>query len=145
MPSRPKKRHSAPIDSEINLNTDDGTVTIAIPGLPPSLWQAYLQRRGGAGKALTRESKEWLRVAILAARLQHSGEPVRGRLSVVVRFRAKDRGVWDIDNRYKLLLDALTTAGVWPDDNRIDALLGIVELDPERKYPETLVEVRRMS
>lgn len=145
MPPRSKKRHSAQNDSEFNFDIDDGTVAITLPGLPPSLWQAYIQRRGGNGKALTREATEWRRVAILAARLQHRGEPVQGRLSVVVRFRARDRGVWDIDNRYKLLLDALTTAKVWPDDNRIDCLLGIVELDPERKFPETLVEIRRMN
>ena len=60
---------------------------------------------------------------------------------MTVYFRVKSRGRWDIDNRYKLLLDALTEAGVWADDSRIDDLRGIVEVDVRRKKHETVVMI----
>jgi len=91
---------------------------IVLTGLPPSLWTAYHQRRGG------------------------HGHPLNGRLGVEVTFKVRSRGRWDIDNRYKLLLDALTEAGVWADDSRIDSLMGVVEIDGRRKSPETVVLVR---
>ena len=63
------------------------------------------------------------------------------RLGVIVRFKVKSRGRWDVDNRYKLLLDALTEAGIWADDSRIDDLRGVVEVDGRRKSPETVVTI----
>lgn len=71
----------------------------------------------------------------------YRGKPLAGRLGVIVRFRVKSRGRWDIDNRYKLLLDALTEAGVWADDSKIDDLRGVVEIDGRRKSPETIITI----
>lgn len=115
---------------------------IVLTGLPPSLWTAYHQRRGGPGKCLTPKASAWKNGAIIEARCAYRRKPLQGRLSVTVYFRVKSRGRWDIDNRYKLLLDALTEAGVWADDSRIDSLMGVVEIDGRRKSPETVVLVR---
>lgn len=114
---------------------------IVLTGLPPSLWQAYYQRRGGKGKCLTEKASAWKNAAILEARAAYRHKPLQGRLSVMVLFRCKSRGGWDIDNRYKLLLDAMTEAKVWGDDSKIDQLLGIVQLDGRLKKPETRILV----
>ena len=118
------------------ISLSEAPIVLTLSGLPPSLWGAYYQRRGGPGKCLTPKANAWKNGAIIADR--------QGRLTVTVYFRVKSRGRWDIDNRYKLLLDALTEAGVWADDSRIDDLRGIVEVDG-RKKPETVVKVWERS
>ncbi len=125
--------------------SDAPVAEIVLTGLPPSLWTAYHQRRGGHGKCLTSKAAEWKRGAVYEARGAYHGHPLNGRLDVEVTFKVRSRGRWDIDNRYKLLLDALTEAGVWADDSRIDSLMGVVEIDGRRKSPETVVLVRVVS
>lgn len=114
---------------------------IILSGLPPSLWQAYYQRRGGRGKCLTEKASAWKCGAIYEARQAYKQKPLTGRLAVIVKFFVKSRGRWDIDNRYKLLLDAMTEAKVWDDDCKIDLLLGVVKVDGKRKKPETSLTV----
>lgn len=128
--------------NKLRSNRSEAAVELTLSGLPPSLWGAYYQRRGGPGKCLTPKASAWKNGAILEARCAYRRKPLQGRLSVTVYFRVKSRGRWDIDNRYKLLLDALTEAGVWADDSRIDSLMGVVEIDGRRKSPETVVLVR---
>lgn len=118
---------------------------IKLSGLPPSLWGAYYQRRGGVRKCLTEKASEWKYGAIIEARSTFRRKPFNGRLQVEVRFRAKSRGRWDIDNRFKVLLDAMTEAGVWTDDSKIDSLLGIVEIDGKIRSPETVLMVREVE
>lgn len=118
---------------------------IILSGLPPSLWQAYYQRRGGRGKCLTEKASAWKSGAIYEARQAYKHKPLTGRLAVIVKFFVKSRGRWDIDNRYKLLLDAMTEAKVWDDDCKIDLLLGVVKVDGKRKKPETSLTVREIS
>jgi crossover junction endodeoxyribonuclease RusA len=45
------------------------------------------------------------------------------RLQVTVIFHAPDGRAYDIDNRAKVLLDALQAAGVYKNDRQIDELL----------------------
>lgn len=116
-------------------------IEIVLTGLPPSLWGAYHQRRNGYGKCLTAKASSWKNRAVIEARRVYRGKPLNGRLGVIVRFKVKSRGRWDVDNRYKLLLDALTEAGIWADDSRIDDLRGVVEVDGRRKSPETVVTI----
>jgi crossover junction endodeoxyribonuclease RusA len=45
-----------------------------------------------------------------------------GRVALYAVIYPKDRRRQDLDNRSKLLCDALTSAGVWNDDSQIDEL-----------------------
>lgn len=49
-------------------------------------------------------------------------KPLTTRLSVSVELHAPNRRKYDIDNRVKSLLDALTHAGILLDDELIDSL-----------------------
>jgi crossover junction endodeoxyribonuclease RusA len=45
-----------------------------------------------------------------------------GRLRVKVTIHHKANSKYDLDNRFKGLLDAATNAGIWGDDSQIDDL-----------------------
>lgn len=48
--------------------------------------------------------------------------PLVGRIKVVMRMYAPNKRRYDIDNRVKAVLDALTHAGLWADDEQVDDL-----------------------
>ena len=58
-----------------------------------------------------------------------------GRLSVIITVQAPDKRRYDIDNRLKPVLDALTAARVWNDDSQVDQLT-IIRLKPDKSLPE---------
>lgn len=118
---------------------------IILSGLPPSLWRAYYVRNGGKGRCLTEAAKAWKTGAAIEAQRKIRGKPYNGRLVVEVRFLVKSRGTFDVDNRFKLLLDAMTEAGLWVNDSRIDDLRGIVEVDGSILKPQTYLTVREIS
>lgn len=47
---------------------------------------------------------------------------LKSRLRVVIELYPPNARKWDIDNRMKSLIDALTHAKVWEDDEQIDVL-----------------------
>jgi len=102
-------------------------LTLHLPW-PPSL--NHYWRSAAAGRAVrvyvSDEGKAY-RTAVqrAAAAWRARGgrqEPLRGRLAVRVALFAPTRTEYDIDNRLKGLLDALTAAGVWLDDKQVDRL-----------------------
>lgn len=120
-------------------------VELTLSGLPPSVWVAYGQRMRVPGKYLTGPAREWRNGAVLEARSQHRGGPLLGRLEVTVEFRIRSRGKWDIDNRFKLLLDALTEAGIWQDDSQIDSLTSKIRVNGRQKGIQTVISVREVE
>lgn len=90
-----------------------------IPGLPPSLWAAYHK-----GQVLTRIAREWREMAVWHLRsrkVTFANEVLSvGRYFALLELIAPVRGKWDVDNREKLVFDALTLANIWPDDSRMD-------------------------
>ncbi|MBA8886134.1 crossover junction endodeoxyribonuclease RusA [Dokdonella fugitiva] len=103
-------------------------LTLHLP-FPPSVnhyWRTAV-RQGKAspyvsaqGKAYRKAVKRALGKERMAGRL---AEPLRSRLAVTVGLFAPTGARYDIDNRMKGLLDALTDAEVWEDDSQVDRLV----------------------
>ncbi len=86
---------------------------------PPSINHYWRHRGRAAGVYLSKEAlsyREAVKNAITATK------PLETRLSVSVKLHAPNRRKYDIDNRIKSLLDALTHSGAWIDDELIDHL-----------------------
>ena len=91
-------------------------LNVEIPGLPPSLWASYHQ-----GKHLTQPAREWRDTAIWCLRgTGFRSDKIPARYFVLLELVSPTRGRWDVDNREKLVFDALTLANIWPDDSRMD-------------------------
>ena len=120
-------------------------LVITLSGLPPSVWVAYGQRMRSPGKFMKAPAREWRDGAVDEARCQYKRKPIEGRLEVYVEFLIKSRGRWDIDNRCKILLDALTMAGVWVDDSQIDFLAIKIMVNGKQKEIKTIVRIKEVS
>ena len=128
------------------MMTSDGAKTFEaeIPGVPPSLWRCYgINSRGGI--FLTKAGRSWKREAMFALLQVPHDRPLRGRIAIRVQFFAHSRGRWDIDNRFKVLFDAMTEAGVWSDDSQVDRLESEVVIVPTKTASRTVVVVSEIE
>lgn len=115
---------------------------LVLTGLPPTVNHAYRKRGNGHGMYMTKEAKAWKEGACVEAKNTYRKKsPLHGRLAVLVVYRVKSRGRWDVDNRTKALLDALTMAGIWEDDRQIEHLNVTIDVDGQHSDPETQVFV----
>lgn len=104
--------------------------------LPPSVNGYFLHvvRRRADGSsyvdtALGSDGKAYVKaVKNLVATQLVAHKPLAGRLSVRVVLSGETDAEFDLDNRMKGLLDAITKAGVWADDSQIDRL--VIERGP---------------
>jgi len=114
---------------------------IVLSGLPPTVNHAY-RRRGGYGMYMTKDAKAWKEQAIWECKTYYRKQkPLEDNLAVLIIFMVKSRGKWDIDNRLKSLLDALTGAGIWVDDRQIMHITAHIETHGELSEPETRIFV----
>lgn len=97
---------------------------LSIPAVPPSVNHYTKQRRGG-GKTLTERSREFKRIAYQSIGRYAPQKPSEKRIALEVTIYAADKRDSDIDNRNKLILDALQEALFIKDDNQVDEILTI--------------------
>lgn len=93
------------------------TFTIPLPPSTNHIWVASGKRRY--------LSKEYVAFKGLVAHIVHRERvPKFGaqRMAVAVELCPPNKRMFDIDNRAKALLDALTECGVWADDSQVDQL-----------------------
>ena len=90
---------------------------------------------------VTAELREW-RLADDKEPLADMALPLTERLAVALRFHAPTHGGYDLDNRPKALLDALTHAGLWEDDGLIDCLM-LYRAAPAPGDPGVVVRIWR--
>jgi crossover junction endodeoxyribonuclease RusA len=87
---------------------------------PPSINHYWKHRHIGSSVYISAEGMRFQQnVAILARNIKSFGND---RLSINIDLYAPTRRKYDIDNRIKAALDALTKAGLWDDDEQIDEL-----------------------
>lgn len=95
---------------------------LSIPAIPPSV-NHYLKQRRGGGKTLTEASREFKRTAYQAIGRYAPYKPSDRRIAVEVTYYPARKGDSDIDNRNKLVMDALVEAQFIVDDSQIDEIL----------------------
>lgn len=97
-------------------------IDFVIRRFPPSSNNMYLNGRGGGRRVPTRELKLFKEFVGLEWGLtqQRAIPPFVKRVRVVLTFCPPSRRWYDVDNRVKPTLDALTEAGVWLDDKIVD-------------------------
>lgn len=66
------------------------------------------------------------------------------RLAVTVTLHRKDRRAYDVDNRLKALLDAMTNAGVIQDDKLVDEIT-VVRGGFDKANPRAEIIIRELS
>ena len=99
------------------------TLTLTLPW-PPSL-NRYWRHSGRDGIQRTHISDEGRRYrskVALIARSRRRGPVLRGRVSVVILAYPPNRRRHDLDNLFKVLLDALGRGMVYEDDSQIQDL-----------------------
>ena len=114
-------------------------LTLPFPPSTNTIW-----RNVNGRTLLSRRGREFRREVGLHVGMQHKGEPLEGRLSVLVLLTPPDRRKRDIDNYGgKAVLDALTHAGVWLDDEQVDEL--IIQRGEVRKGGGCVVRIRELA
>ena len=94
---------------------------LSIPSMPPSV-NDYTERARNGSVILTERSREFKRTAYQAIGRYAPHKPSEKRIAVEVTLYAADKRDSDIDNRNKLILDALEEAQFIKNDSQVDEI-----------------------
>lgn len=102
-------------------------VSLTLPW-PPSVnhyWRSVVM--GGSMRPhvkvlISEKGREYRNLVALRRLALGPMERMNGRLSIFISAFPPDKRRFDLDNRLKALLDAMTHAGIWNDDEQIDHL-----------------------
>jgi crossover junction endodeoxyribonuclease RusA len=96
-------------------------MALLLEGLPMPVTLNGYYRAIGRGIKISKRGRESRKniMATVAHKLGGFPEPMLGPLRVTCTFYPASKRRWDLDNRTKCLLDALTDAAVWEDDSQI--------------------------
>lgn len=89
-------------------------MTLELPW-PPSI-NHYWRRHGHVIHVSTAGTR-FARLVALAVRSQFASAPIDMPVAILIEAWAATKRSWDVDNRIKPLLDALTRAELWRDDS----------------------------
>jgi crossover junction endodeoxyribonuclease RusA len=89
---------------------------------PPTVNGYWGTRRGG-GKFRTRKAKAFRKAALQAI---GDVDTHTDEVAVLAVFNPPDSRTRDVDNYWKGLLDAMTSAGVWLDDSQVKLQVGLM-------------------
>lgn len=114
------------------------TTTLYVP-FPPSANRMW---RVGRGQSyLSKEYKEFIKeVRLEWLARNREGWRTSGRFTVSIKLFPPNRRRYDVDNRIKPTLDALTRAGVWDDDSLVETVTASKGY-PDPKLPRAVVEI----
>lgn len=114
-------------------------LVLTLPSLPPTVNHAYYHRADG-GKQRTPATAAWQDGAILAIRAAASGACRQNTpWDAAIHFQAPDVGRWDLDNRCKVLLDAVAAALGLDDRN----LMSLQVVKTRAPVAQTTIRVQR--
>ena len=94
---------------------------LSIPALPPSV-NHYTMRSKSGGVTLTEASREFKRMAYQSLAPYAPKKPSEKRIALEVTLHPSTKRKFDIDNRNKLILDALEEARFFFDDEQVDEI-----------------------
>ena len=97
-------------------------LTLSWPPSVNTIWRHVTIGRS-ARTLLSKDGRQFFEVASLEVLQQRAGRRVTGRAGVEIILHAPNRRAYDIDNRAKAILDALTKGGAWDDDSQLDILI----------------------
>ena len=93
---------------------------------------------------ISKRGKEYRSEVIEALKEQHlDNEGISGRISVLIAMNPPSNHKRDLDNYFKVPLDAITKAGFWIDDSQIDSLKMV--RGSKSKLGNLEIEVRELS
>ncbi len=94
------------------------------PPTTNNLYTSYRSKsKGKIRRLLSPEAKAYKgKVAWICRSQLGSYEPLKGRIHMAMKLHAPNERRCDLDNRLKIVQDALTDARVWIDDEQIDSL-----------------------
>ena len=89
---------------------------------PPSTNQYYraIRRGNHAVNILSKQGREYK--TLVRSLIGFRREKLSGCLAVTIKLLPPTRRAFDVDNRLKAILDALTDAGVWHDDSQVERI-----------------------
>lgn len=93
------------------------TFTIPFPPSTNHIWKSSGKRRFLSSEYVA--FKGMVDFIVKRERVPRIGEK---RMAVAIELCGPNRRKYDIDNRVKAILDALTASGVWEDDEQVDQL-----------------------
>jgi crossover junction endodeoxyribonuclease RusA len=116
-------------------------IQLTLP-FPPSINHYWKHRNIGSSVYISAEGVKYRQIVANEAR-KHENLGT-ARVSVQMVLNAPNKRKYDIDNRVKALLDALTHAELWNDDEQVDELI-IRRGDIQKNNGEVKIIIKKIS
>jgi len=121
------------------------SLTFRVPGLPRP--QPRPRFNSKTGRVYTPDTARRWREAVAWAALgaKVNPRPFEGAVDVRLAFTLPDNRKCDLDNAIKVVLDAMTEAGVWRDDNQVVELHATKRIGTDTGCSVSVTPIREAS